>query len=122
MSKKVLIIEDDQTISNMYQTGLNQDGYEITLAENGEKGLALAQEMHPDIILLDIIMPKMDGFAVLGHLKKDKSTKKIPVIMLTNLGQDDDRQRGKKLGAVDYVVKADFTPLQISEKIKKYLK
>ena|SRR3989338_2556712 len=122
MSKKVLIIEDDQTISNMYQTGLSQNDYEITLAENGEKGLTLAQEINPDIILLDIIMPKMDGFAVLEHLKKGEPTKDIPVIMLTNLGQDDDRKRGKELGAVDYVVKADFTPLQISEKIKKYLK
>ena len=120
--KEILIIEDDTTISNMYHTSLTNDGYVVTLAEDGEKGLELAKKDKPDVILLDIIMPRMDGFAVLEHLKGDAETKDIPVLMLTNLGQGDDKERGKKLGASDYIVKADLTPLQVSEKIKKYLK
>lgn len=121
MPKKILIVEDDQTIATMYHTSLTNDGYEVTLAENGERGVELAGQQRPDIILLDIIMPKMDGFAVLEKLKGDNATKDIPVVLLTNLGQDEDRERGQKLGALDYIVKADYTPLQVSEKVKAYL-
>lgn len=121
-SKKIMIIEDDTTISNMYKTGLTNYGYEVSVAQNGEEGLKMVKQAKPNIILLDVIMPKIDGFAVLTQLKADKDTKKIPVLMLTNLGQTEDKQRGKKLGAIDYIVKADFTPMQVSEKIKKYLK
>jgi len=120
--KKILIIEDDSTISNMYKTGLTNYGYEVTLAQDGEEGLKLVKTEKPDVILLDVIMPKLDGFAVLTQLQANVATKKIPVLMLTNLGQVEDKRRGKKLGAVDYVVKADFTPMQVSEKIKKFLK
>jgi len=120
--KKILIIEDEKDISKMYQTSLQNDGYEVVLAGNGEEGLKSALESKPNLILLDIIIPKMDGFSTLEQLKKEKVTKNIPVIMLTNLGQDEDKEKGKKLGAVDYFVKANFTPMQISAKIKKYLK
>ena len=119
--KKILVIEDDNTISNMYKIGLTNDGYEVVIAKDGQEGLELSASEKPDIILLDIIMPKIDGFAVLGRLKENPVTKEIPVFLLTNLGQDEDKERGKKLGAVDYVVKADLTPMQISEKIKTYL-
>jgi len=120
--KKILIVEDDQTIGNMYKTGLTNYGYDVVLADDGEKGVSLAKSEKPDIILLDIIMPRVDGFAALSSLKEDPKTKHIPVLMLTNLGQDEDKERGKELGAIDYIVKADLTPMQVSEKIKQYLK
>ncbi len=119
--KKILIIEDDTAISKMYQTSLKNDGYEVVAADDGDAGLEMAKKEKPDLILLDIILPKMDGFAVLEGLKKESGIKNIPVIMLTNLGQEEDKERGKKLGAKDYIVKADFTPMQVSEKIKKYI-
>jgi len=124
MSKKgkVVIVEDDSSILKMYQTSLQNDGYDVVVANNGEEGVELIKKEKPDIILLDIMMPKMDGFATLEQLKSETATKKIPVIMLTNLSQDEDKQRSKKLGVVDYLVKSDFTPMQVSEKIKKHLK
>lgn len=119
--KKILIIEDDAAIFNMYKGALEKDGYVVLEGKDGEEGLRLAGNL-PDLILLDIILPKIDGFGVLQKLKADPKTKNIPVIMLTNLGQDEDKEQGKKFGAADYWVKASFTPGQMSEKIKQYLK
>jgi len=84
--------------------------------------LALALKEIPSIILLDIMMPKMDGFAVLTELKKNETTKNIPVLMLSNLGQQSDIDKGQAMGAKDYIVKASMTPTQIVEKAKSYLK
>ncbi|OGF28800.1 hypothetical protein A2477_04405 [Candidatus Falkowbacteria bacterium RIFOXYC2_FULL_47_12] len=117
----ILIVEDDQTIATMYSVSLQNEGYTVSVAENGEQGLILARETHPGVILLDIIMPKMDGFSMLKELKNDEATKEIPVVLLTNLGQDEDKERGEQLGASDYLVKTDYTPRQVSEKIKTYL-
>jgi DNA-binding response OmpR family regulator len=119
--KKILLIEDDQAISIMYKGKLESDGFSVLTAVNGADGLELAKKEGPDLIMLDIILPQLDGFSVLAELKKDSKTKGIPVIMLTNLGTDEDRAKGEKMGAVDYFVKANMTPAQISEKIKKYL-
>jgi len=120
--KKILLVEDDETIGLMYKTKLENDGYEVITAENGADGLKLAKENKPGIIMLDVILPQIDGFTVLEELKKDAATKDIPVIMLTNLGTDEDKQKGDKLGAVDYLVKANLTPAQVEEKIKEHLK
>jgi DNA-binding response OmpR family regulator len=117
----ILIVEDDQTIATMYYVSLTNDGYDVSVAENGEQGLTLARETHPGVILLDIIMPKMDGFSLLKELKNDEETREIPVVLLTNLGQEEDKERGEELGASDYLVKTDYTPRQVSEKIKTYL-
>lgn len=119
--KKILLIEDDQAISMMYKGKLESNGYLVLTAVNGADGLELAKKEGLDLIMLDIILPQLDGFSVLAELKKDSKTKGIPVIMLTNLGTDEDRAKGEKMGAVDYIVKANMTPAQISEKIKKYL-
>jgi len=119
---KILIVEDEETISSMYEASMGKAGFKVVLAKDGEEGLKAATESKPNLILLDIMMPKMDGFAVLEKLKSDDNTKNIPVVMLTNLGQSEDKEKGKKLGAVDYWVKADFTPSQVNEKIKQYLK
>jgi len=118
---KILIVEDDAMISAMYKSKFEADGFKILVAVDGANGLELAKKEKPNIIMMDIIMPRMDGFSVLSKLKKTGQTKNIPVIMLTNLGTDEDKDKAKKLGVVDYLVKANLTPAQISEKIKKYL-
>jgi len=120
--KKILIVEDDPMISSIYKTKFEADGFAAVVAGNGAEGLDIARKEQPDIIMLDVILPQIDGFSVLEELKKDKLTKDIPVIMLTNLGTDEDKAKGEKMGAVDYFVKISLTPAQISEKIKKHLK
>lgn len=120
--KKILIIEDDSVLSSMYKTKFEADGLEVLSAANGVDGLKTAQKEKLDLIMLDIILPQIDGFAVLEELKKDPKTKIIPVIMLTSLGTDEDQEKGKKMGAIDYIIKASLTPAQISERIKEILK
>lgn len=120
--KKILVVEDDPMISSMYKTKFEADGFEVFTADNGATGLELIKKEEPDIVMLDIILPQLDGFSVLEQIKKDKTTKDIPAIMLTNLSTEEDKEKGKKMGALDYLVKASLTPGQISEKIKKILK
>jgi DNA-binding response OmpR family regulator len=120
--KRILIVEDDAIINSMYKTKLELDGFEALSASNGSIGLELAKKEKIDLILLDVIMPQIDGFTVLTELKKDAKTKNIPVVMLTNLSTEEDKVKGEKLGAVDYVVKSGLTPAQVSEKVQEYLK
>jgi len=120
-SKIILVVEDDPVLGVMYKTKLEAEGYTIVSAVNGVDGLNNAKQVKPDLILLDIMLPQLDGFSVLEELKEDAKTKKIPVILLTNLGTDEDKAKGKQLGAADYLVKADYTPEQISAHIKKFL-
>ena len=117
----VLIVEDDSFLANIYKTKFEMEGFKISVSENGEVALANVKKKKPAIILLDILLPKLDGFAVLSKLKEDKDTKDIPVILLTNLGQKDDVQKGLDMGAVDYLIKAHFKPSEVVEKVKKVL-
>ena len=117
----VLIVEDDVFLSGIYQKKFEMEGFKVTMAGDGEIGWQTAKKKKPDIILLDILLPKLDGFAVLEKLKKDGETKNIPVILLTNLGQKDDVEKGIKLGAVDYLIKAHFKPSETVAKVKKAL-
>ena len=119
--KKILIVEDDRFLSEMYVTKLAEEGFEVETAFDGEAGLAKAKEMAPDLILLDIVLPKMDGFEVLQSLKKSKDALGVPVIALTNLGQKEEVEKGLKLGASDYIIKAHFTPTEVVAKVKKIL-
>ncbi len=119
---KILIIEDEEMLVNMYESKFLTEGFQVLKALNGEDGLALALKEKPDLILLDIILPKMDGFLVLKSLKEEASTKNIPIILLTNLGQDEDINKGKAMGADDYLVKANLTPSEVVEKVKEILK
>ena len=119
--KKILLVEDDKMISSMYQTKLEQEGYLVILAENGAAAIDLALAEKPDLILLDIILPQIDGFSVLKQLRAAESTKDIPIVMLTNLGTEEDKAKGEKYGATAYLVKASLTPTQVSGKIKEYL-
>lgn len=118
---KVLVVEDDSFLAGIYTTKLGLEGFDVLSASDGEAGLKVAKKDLPDIILLDILMPKMDGFEVLDALKKDPTTDKIPVIILTNLGQKEDVERGLKGGAVDYLIKAHFVPADTVAKIRKVL-
>ena len=118
---KMLLVEDDKMISSMYETKLKQEGYIVVTAENGSSAIELAVQENPDIVLLDIILPQLDGFSVLQELRGNDKLKKTPIIMLTNLGTTEDKEKGAKLGATDYLVKANLTPGQVSEKIKEYL-
>ncbi|KKQ57076.1 MAG: hypothetical protein US74_C0008G0003 [Parcubacteria group bacterium GW2011_GWA2_38_13] len=119
---KILLVEDDQAILEMYKMKFTEEGYDITAAEDGMTALEAAKKEIPKMVLLDIILPKLDGFSVLEELKKDPKTKNIPVLLLSNLGQDSDKEKGKKLGAVDYCVKSDLTPMQLVEKVRTYIK
>ncbi|MFH1392598.1 MAG: response regulator [bacterium] len=118
---KILIVEDDTFISKMYEAKLIGLGYQAKVAENGEEALQKIKEWQPDLILLDLILPILDGFEVLKKTKADDNFNKIPIIILSNLDQKENIERGIKLGADDYVMKARFTPSEVVEKIKKCL-
>lgn len=118
---QVLLVEDDAFLANIYKTKFEMEGFKVHVSENGEIGLKDAKKKHPDIILLDVLLPKMDGFTVLEHLKEDDELKDTPVILLTNLGQKDDVEKGLALGAADYLIKAHFKPSETVEKVKKVL-
>jgi DNA-binding response OmpR family regulator len=118
---KILIIEDDRYISKMYQLKHSLDGFDVQLAENGRQGVEKVKDFHPDIILLDILMPELDGFEVLKMVKGDEDTKNIPVLIMSNLGQEDHIEKGMSLGALGYIVKSQYTPSRVVEKIKEVL-
>ncbi|MBI2462918.1 MAG: response regulator [Candidatus Spechtbacteria bacterium] len=120
-STAVLVVEDDQFLRDLIVHKLIEEGFTVFEAIDGEEGLNKALNNKPQIILLDIILPGIDGFEVLRQLKQKKETENIPVIVLSNLGQEDDVERARALGAKDYLVKAQFTPAEIIEKIKKDL-
>lgn len=118
---KILLIEDDSFLLSMYTTKFELENFEVVASEDGEKGIKMAAKEKPDIILLDIILPKKDGFEVLKEIKSNEELKNIPVILLTNLSQKSDIDKGLNLGAVDYLIKAHFMPSEVVEKIKKIL-
>ncbi len=117
----VVVVEDDVFLANIYQKKFEMEGFKVIPADNGEKGLQEVQKKHPDIVLLDLLLPKMDGFTVLKNIKEDPSTKDIPVILLTNLGQKEDVDKGQLLGAAGYLIKAHFKPSEVVAKIREVL-
>ncbi|MBI4359566.1 MAG: response regulator [Candidatus Jacksonbacteria bacterium] len=119
--KKILLAEDDRSLARMYTAKLEKSGYTVDLVSGGRDCLEHVLTFNPDVILLDIIIPQLDGFCVLQHLKEDPRTKDIVVILLTNLGQDEDIEKGKTLGAHDYLVKSQFTPAEIVERMEAAL-
>lgn len=123
MKKHILIVDDDPLISRMYAHKLEIDGYDVSIAINGEEALALIRKQKPDLVLLDVMMPKMNGVETLKILKGDSKTKNIPVIILTNLGDNpDDVKKAKELGALDYLVKAHVPLKKLAETISEALK
>lgn len=122
MLNRILIVEDDKFLRELISQKLAKEGYDITEAVDGEEGAKMAKEVKPDLILLDLILPGIDGFEVLSKIKADPLSSSIPVIILSNLGQKEDIERGFKLGATDYMIKAHFTPGEIVDKIRSLLK
>ena len=118
---KILIVDDDPFILEMYTLKLRKAGYEVEVAADGREGLEKIQKGDAAVVLLDIVLPLVDGFEVLEALRRDGG-KHAPIILLTNLGQKEDVDRGLSLGAVDYVIKAHFTPSEVVEKIEHILK
>ncbi len=119
--KKILFIEDESALQKTFGEILSQEGYEMISALDGETGLKMAKTKKPDLILLDLILPKVHGFEVLKQLKEDPETKEIPVIILTNLEAIGDVDKAIGLGATTYLVKAQYTLEEVLEKIKKAL-
>ena len=117
----ILLIEDDDFLLTMYKMKLELENFKVITAANGENGLRMIREKKPDLILLDLVLPKMSGFEIMKELKKDKELWKIPVIMLTNLSQKDDVQKGFNLGAQEYLIKVHFLPSEVISKIRKIL-
>jgi twitching motility two-component system response regulator PilH len=118
--QSVLIIDDDLTLREMYEEYLKASGFNVISAQDGEEGLARAKESIPSAILLDLMMPKMNGIEVLRHLKADDNTKNIPVIVFTALIQDLEKQESFAAGASDYVVKTEVTPKAVLDKIHQF--
>ncbi len=118
---RILLIEDDPLMYELYERVLSHAGYAVAVANDGIDGLKLTKSLSPDLILLDIIMPKVDGIQVLEQLKGDDSTKNIPVVMLTNVSSPEQRQRAMDKGASRYVIKSDYDPYKLMAVIKEVL-
>ncbi|MDD4062390.1 MAG: response regulator [Candidatus Pacebacteria bacterium] len=119
MSKKILIIDDDEILADVLRNKLEENGFIVSVAYNGVDGLSIIKKENPDIILLDIVMPKMGGFEVMEELQKDGI--KIPIIIVSNSGQPVEIDLAQKLGAKDWLVKTDFDPKEVLEKILKQI-
>ncbi len=122
MATKIAIIEDDQAISQMYRIKFEAEGYEVETAENGRLGLELAETMKPQIILLDLMMPEMNGDEMLAKLRKTDWGKDIKVVILTNMGEQEIPEAVKKMGVAAVILKADMTPRQVAELVETQLK
>lgn len=121
MAKKILIVEDEEIILSLLEKKLIQKGYEVSTARDGQEGIKMIREINPELILLDIIMPNMGGFEVMEEMAVDDKIKNIPIIVISNSGQPVELDRAQKLGAKDWLVKTEFDPQEVLEKVKKQL-
>lgn len=119
--KKILIVEDDKFLANAYRVKLNKAGFDVKITSDGEEAIAILSSFLPDLILLDIVMPKKDGFAMLKELKGNSFWSSIPVILASNLGQKEDMEKGKQLGAADFIIKSDLSLNDLIERINSIL-
>lgn len=122
MGREILIVEDDKFLRELLTRKLRQEGFEVLEAIDGQEATELIKNKKPALILLDLILPGKDGFEVLSEIKKEPETKEIPVLILSNLGQREEIEKGLKLGALDYFVKAHTSPGEIVEKIRTVIK
>ena len=118
---KILLVEDDPLMSRMYMRVLKYEGFDVDFAENGEDGVAKAKSFKPDLILLDVMMSKMDGFKALEEIKADLNTKDIPVVMLTNLAGEQDQKSALKKGAIKYLIKSNYKPKEVVQIVNDLL-
>ncbi|MEX0877645.1 MAG: response regulator [Candidatus Spechtbacterales bacterium] len=121
MTKKILLVEDDPFLSEIYITKFEESGYVVEVADDGEKGLQKLKESKPDLALLDIILPKMTGLEILEQMQKDESLKRIPVIVLSNMGSDEDTNKAIELGAAGYLIKSQYTPSEVVAKVEEVI-
>lgn len=122
MASKILIIEDEKILAAMYQEKFKMAGFKVFLAGDAEEGLALAKKEKPDLILLDILLPRGNGIFFLEKIKETSEVSSIPVVAFSNYDDIPTKEKAKNLGAKDYLIKTNFTPEQVVSKIKKYLK
>lgn len=120
--KTILLVEDDSFVSDIYQTKISSEGFDMMVAENGLEAIKKLEEKIPDLILLDIIMPYMDGIETLKRIKAEEKWKKIPVILLTNLSEKEKIEEALGIGADDYLIKSHFTPSEVISKVNMMLK
>jgi len=121
MAKKILIVEDEEILSDLLQKRLKKEGYGVLLARNGEEGLKMIKKERPNLVLLDVIMPKMSGFQVMEEMNKEENLKKIPVIIISNSGQPEEIGRAQELGAKDWLIKTEFDPEEVLKKVVKQI-
>lgn len=121
MAKKILLIEDEQLMIELLERRLIQEGYDVAVAKDGVEGLEKTKEAKPDLILLDIIMPRMGGFEVMEKMNEDEELKKIPIIVISNSGQPVELDRAKRLGAKDWLIKTEFDPQEVIDKVIKQI-
>lgn len=119
---KILLIEDEEIIIELLERKLTKEGYEVSVARDGEEGLKLMREVWPDLVLLDIILPKMGGFEVLEEMNKNPSFKKIPVIIISNSGQSVELSKAIRLGVKDWLIKTEFEPQELIDKVVKQIR
>jgi len=122
MTKTILVIEDDKFLRELIVRKLSDEKFEVLEAVDGEEGIKKIKEKKPDLVLLDLVLPGIDGFKVLSKIKENPNLASIPVIILSNLGQKEEIEKGLKMGATDFLIKAYFTPKEIIDKIKAILK
>lgn len=120
--KSILLIEDDPFLLDIYSVKLTDAGFSVETATNGQEALIKARENQPKLIILDIVLPQIDGWEILKIIKSENNLKKIPVVVLSNLGQKSEVEKGLKMGAAKYLIKAHYTPSQVIEEIKEVIK
>ena len=121
MAKKILIIEDEEIMYTALERKLKSTGYEVSVAEDGVEGLEKMRKEKPDLILLDIIMPRKGGFEVMEEMQKEEDLKNIPIIVISNSGQPVELDKAKELGAQDWLIKTEFDPQEVIEKVRKQI-
>jgi DNA-binding response OmpR family regulator len=122
VKKTILLVEDEADLREIYETKFKLDGYRVLSADTGAKAIDLALHENPQVILLDVILPGKDGFAVLAELKANEKTKNIPVIIFSNLGQDWEVKKGQSLGAAKFLTKSNVTPAEVARAVGEVLK
>jgi len=117
---KVLLIDDDEAAAEMYRLRMSADGYTVIVARDGQEGLELAETEQPDLVYLDLRLPTMDGLEVLKRLRETPTTATVPVVILTNYGEPELRERGLELGALEFLIKADTSPAYLSHGVERW--
>ncbi len=120
--KRIILVEDEQTLREMLERKLKKSGYEVETAVDGEEGLGKIKEQKPDLVLLDIVMPKMDGFTVMEEVRKDETVSNTPIIIVSNSGQPVELDRAQQLGVKDWIIKTEFDPMEVVDMVDRYFK